>query len=91
MQYALALVAALLVILAVGLGFVAVCLGVVAGTIVAVCALALGAAGSLFEWTLALSAVGVSWPAVRPWRRFVRWVREAVATAGPGIGRPRGG
>ncbi len=91
MPYVLAVVVALLVIPAAGLGLVAVCLGIVAGAIVAACALALGATGSLLEWALALSAVGVSWPAVQSWRRLVRWVKGALATAGPGIGRPRGG
>lgn len=91
MPYALALGAALLVIPAIGLGLVAVSLAIVAGAIVLVCAVALGATGSLVDWILAATAIGVSWPAVESWRRLVQRLKGALATVGPGIGRPRGG
>lgn len=90
MPYILAVVAALLVLPAVGLGIVAVALALAAGAVVFVCALALGATGSLVDWILAATAVGVSWPALQSWRRLVRRLKAALATA-PGIGRLRGG
>lgn len=82
--------AALLVVPAFGLGVVAAVLAVLAAAAVLACAVALGATGTLMNWILAAIALGVSWPACG-WRRAVRRVREALATAGPGIGRPRGG
>lgn len=91
MPYALALLAALLVIPAVGLGLIALSLAIAAAVLVFACALALGATGSFLDWVLALSAVGLTWPAVQSWRRLVRRVKAALATAAPGIGRPRGG
>lgn len=86
-----ALVAALLLIPAVGLGLVALSLAIVAAALVLACALALGATGTLLDWILALTAVGLAWPSVQAGRRFVHRVRGAVATAVPGIGRLRGG
>lgn len=90
MPYLLAIAAALLVIPAVGLGLVAVSLALAAGIIVFVCAVALGATGSVLHWILALTAVGVSWPAVQGWRRVVDQVRGVLVTVGLGTGRPRG-
>lgn len=91
MPYLLALVAALVAIPAVGLGLVAVVLAVLAAVAVFACAVALGATGTVMDWILALTAMGLSWPAVRAWRGAVRRLRKAVATVGPGIGRLRGG
>jgi len=87
MPYVLAVVAASLVLPAVGLGIVAVALALAAGAVVFVCALALGATGNLVDWILAATAVGVSWPTLQSWRRLVRRLKAALATA-PGIGRP---
>lgn len=89
MPYVLALAAALLILPAIGFGLVALCLAAAAAVIVFVCAVALGATGTLVDWILAATAVGVAWPAVASWRRLVQRLRAALATAGPGIGRPR--
>lgn len=90
MPYLLVLLAALLVIPAVGLGLAAVCLALAAGAIVLLCAVALGASGTLIGWILAATALGVSWPAVLSWRNLMHRLKGALATVGPGIGRLRG-
>ncbi|MCX7750149.1 MAG: hypothetical protein N2320_01040 [Candidatus Bipolaricaulota bacterium] len=91
MAYALAVLAALLLIPALGLGLLTAALVLGAGLLVFVCALALGATGTLLDWILALTAVGMTWRALELGRRAVRRLREALATAGPGIGRLRSG
>ncbi len=91
MPYALAVLAALLLIPALGLGILTALLVLGAGLLVALCALALGATGALFEWILALTAVGISWRAVGAGRRAFRRLREALATVGPVVARLRGG
>ncbi len=90
MPYVVAILATLLVLPALGLGVVAAVLGALAAAATLACAVALGATGTLLEWILAALAVGVSWRAFG-WRRAVRRLRDALATAGPGIGRLRGG
>lgn len=91
MPYVLAVVAALLVLPAVGLGVLAVALALAAVAILFACALALGATGTVVDWILAATAAGLSWPAFQAWRRLVRRLKAVLATAGPGIGRLRRG
>ncbi|MCR4392417.1 MAG: hypothetical protein NUV94_06580 [Candidatus Acetothermia bacterium] len=91
MPYLLVLMAALLILPAFGLGVVTLALVLTAGVAVLVAALALGATGSLLDWILAAVAMGVSWRAFQAGRRLLRRLRTALATAGPGIGRPRPG
>lgn len=91
MAYLLVLLAALLVIPAVGIGLAAVCLALAAGAIVLLCAVALGASGTLIGRILAATALGVSWPAAQPWHRLAQRLKAVLATAGPGFGRLRGG
>lgn len=89
MAYALALLAALLLLPALGLGLLTAVLLLGAGLLIALCAVALGATGTLLDWVLALTAVGMTWRAVQAGRQAVRRLRAALATVGPGTGRPR--
>lgn len=81
--------AALLIIpLGFALGVFTVVTAVLAALILAIFSLALGATGTLWEWILVALAAGLSTRVWEP-RQLLRRLRTALATLGPGTGRPR--